>query len=283
MGNYPPSSDEAASGLSSAAIGQIVQLTDSRHEHKSFPLLDGGNGVLVPPGYKLEKLYNPDQLSIFITAAPVFNEAESFIRYVNTYKAGGPATQIFASINDSKLTAILDYHKPSEPSSLRHTAVLKLRHSPEWERWTSFAERWQTQVNFAEFVEENLLYILEPEGAKLLEMVTNFTENRTVTFASKVNIRNGSIAMTYNDEDAGKETGQVSIPQKLTLALAVYDGEAKEQVSALVRTRVERGTLHLMIKLDQITELRRAAFKRINAAVGAATSIDVLQGTPSSH
>lgn len=259
--------------LGSAAIKDIhaLALTGAN----PYPHPAGGYAVIVPEGYHVERLAEkPEE---FIAAAPIFDLAESFTHYVNDFKQD--STRILASIDSAVMTAHLDYHlRGAVPGKLAHTAQLKLRHSTEFLAWTGKNGRAQQQVEFAEFIEERMDDIIAPAAADLLEMVENFTENRTVSFQSKVKRTNGNIVVSYQDVDDPKATGNTKIPERIRLSLAVYEGEPRQEIEAFLRTDTKNGNLTVTVKLIKIDQLKRAAFRAVCEKIGAELGILVGHG-----
>jgi uncharacterized protein YfdQ (DUF2303 family) len=255
---------------------------------KTVPHPAGGVALVIPEGYRaehLKHLYTPDP---HIIAAPTFAEVGSFVTYVNKFKGDEPI-QIFADRAGARVSAVLDYHQPGENGvrPLKHVAALKLAHSSEWDAWSGINGGPQPQVKFAEFIEEHIIDILEPASAELLELVTNFQSNTNVTFQSKVTLQSGYINLSF--QEIGEATGGVSktkVPQRLKLALAVYEGEPRDEITALLRHRVSEGKLSFIVKLDyfvkagdgKVVDIRRRAFSEICERIGAETSTPVLVG-----
>jgi uncharacterized protein YfdQ (DUF2303 family) len=267
---FPEGMEEGLAGFVTR-IEALVGRTPATQPHP-----DGGQFTIVPQGARLVHLEpKPDD---FIVAAPSFDFRQSFTDYVTDFKSAN--SRIFASISEMKIIAALDYHdKAGASGKMRHMPKLTLRHSPEWNAWWQINGRNQGQVDFAEFIEEHLDDILAPAGAQLLEMVENFTENRTVKFQSKTKRANGSITVSYQDEEDPTSTGNTKIPERLKLNLAVFEGEEPQEIEAFVRTSTQGGHLSILVKLHQVAQVKRKAFLRVCEEVGAATGITVAHGS----
>lgn len=272
MGSYDSKNEGLAQALAYAA--ELATAGRGTFDHPA-----GGKAVLVPEGYDVQRLAPAYEQPAFISARPVFDRRESFQDYVNDFK--GANTRVLASISGGQMAALIDYHgKADGAQPVQHVATLKLQRSPEWNRWMGINDRAMEQIDFANFIEENIDDIVAPAGADLLEMVENFSENRTVAFQSKVKRSNGSVVMSFRDEEDPKAgEGRVKIPEVMTLSLAIYDGEAKQRVDAFVRHKVDNGKLRLTVKLMKTQEHSQAAFQKICLDVSASTSIVVGHGS----
>lgn len=265
-------SETENTGLSSDAIASIQALAVTSAAPYEHPA--GGHAVIVPGGYHVERLAPKEPE--FIDAAPVFDLAESFTHYVSDFKES--ETRILASMDQAVVTAHLDYHGRGKVAKLAHTAQLKLRHSTEFTAWTGKNNVKQDQVPFAEFIEERMDDIVSPSAADLLEMVENFTENRTVNFQSKIKRSNGNIVVSYADAEDPKATGNTKIPERIRLSLAVYEGEPRQEIEAFLRTDTKGGNLTVTVKMIKLDALKRAAFKAVCEKLGAELGITVGHG-----
>jgi len=242
----------------------------------------GGKAVIVPDDHTLEHL-RPDQPE-YISSAPEFYDVESFVDYVNAFK--GASTRLFASEGNFRISAVLDYHTPGAEGAhsvgkLSHKAILQLTTSPQLDAWAGISGRPQGQIHFADFVEEHIDDILEPEGAVLYDMITNFSQTRTVKFQSKIKRANSAQVISYADED--NVEGSTRVPERLTLDLPFFTGDPNIQLGAFVRTEVDRGALHVTVKLHKLEQVRRAAFRAACLRVSAATALKVAHGSVSRH
>ena len=139
----------------------------------------------------------------------------SFAQYVNAQKT--PETMIFA--DGIKLTAIFNHHEPSSTLSELagwndHRAEFEMKFTPSWTAWTGFDDHWQTQQDFAEFLEERIPDIADPPGADLLEIVRTLRMKVETHWENVIVLQNDAVQMKWVDEVS---TGDVKIPENITL------------------------------------------------------------------
>lgn len=204
----------------------------------------------------LDKLPTPR----FLVAAPVFNDVSAFIAYVRDFK--NEATRIFYT-QEGFFEAVIDYHLPggdvaSHPRHGDHRAILKIKRSPEWERWEKSSEKPMSQQEFAEFIEDNARDILEPDPAEFLRIATGLQATTGATFRSAINQSNGTIQVQWDEQVNGTVKGtDQQIPTKFQVGLRPFMGCERYPVECMLRYRILSGVLRLHFKalhLDPITE-----------------------------
>jgi uncharacterized protein YfdQ (DUF2303 family) len=104
-----------------------------------------------------------------IRAALSFYKIESFIAYVNRFKDSGSLITGRFTEQAGRMDAILDYHDPSEGDvngarwcQLR--AAFVAEPTPEWVRWVRRSGESLSQLQFAEFLEDNSADIVVPDS-----------------------------------------------------------------------------------------------------------------------
>lgn len=206
----------------------------------------------------------------------------SFISYVNDYKQA-ECTQLFA--DDRSVTAVFNHHA-------RHAldagwsdwrAVLELKYTPAWTGWVGMASKgWMDQASFAEHLEENYLDVVTPDGAALLEIVTNLKLASASVVESKLNPSTGAIRLRYEENfipQGGGDAGVLEIPSHIGLKLAVFDGGEVFDIEALLRYRVANGAVSFSVKYRN--DLQRKfdeAFEQMCSAIETAVELPVLRG-----
>lgn len=189
---------------------------------------------VVPEGYRLE-------MKDFAADAPsparkkgiaTMRDVPSFIEYVKRH--AGPGT--VAWVDDLKLTGILNGHAVGSPEDGAgwgdHKAVFEPKYSPAWTAWIGFNGGWQSQGEFAQFLETRLTEIAEPAGAEVLEAVKNLRLKYDTTYERAVETSNDLVQLVWKEE---AETGTIKIPAKLVLYLKMYEGGERYVLTARVR------------------------------------------------
>lgn len=210
------------------AIHEIAQMTLRAQVIQPVSIPSGAGGCVAVINNELVDLYpfspkRPDRKRVTVNLYSV----ESFIEYVNEHKS--EHTRIFASLAEAPytMTAAIDYHETTptgQPEFITHLAVLTLRTTDEWNRWRGSDKKAFGQVEFAEFIEENSLDIVEPESAKMMETVLSLQAANDVRWKSAARLDNGAVHLEFHDDAkamAGKD-GSMEIPEMIKLNLAVF-------------------------------------------------------------
>lgn len=218
------------------------------------------------------------------TGTTTVRDVESFLAFYGKHASAD--AEVYADRDASTVTAILDAHGPygGEPEWQAHRVVLELRHSEAFNAWRSVSGRPMTQLAFAEFVEDHRADIREPDAATVLEMAQTFQATNKVSFKSSQILQTGQRQLSYVEQiDASAGTnGKLVIPSALQLALPVYEGATvADPVTARLRFRIDtEGRLVLIVILDQLDDVLRAAFEGVVADVGEGVPVPVLRGKP---
>ena len=208
----------------------------------------------------------------------------SFTDYVTTH-VDELATTIWVDQAAFKVVAVLDDHADGTPHWGEHRAVLTLKKTPEWQHWTDKSDRWMTQDDFAEHLQDGVTEIADPPAADMLEIAQTFQGKTKVEWRSASRVSNGEVQFLYHEEvngGAGKN-GEFTIPQSFKLVIAPFIGEEPKLVQARFLYRVKEGTLALKYKLERPHEILDAAILEIAKKLEGVEGFNhVYLGTPRS-
>lgn len=207
---------------------------------------------------------------------------ESLEQYAKRFTS--PAAVLFASIDNDRIEAALDYHDPAGTSRLQnavsHRAILTLKRSMEWQAWAAMDGKLVSQLEFVRFLEENVEDIRSPTAADVIEACRDLQALRRADFRSVVREDSENYRIEYAEStDAKPKADALTLPAEFVLSIPVYfDGEEVE-VRALLRWKLEEeGGLKLGFKLKRLERIRQAEFKRIATEVHEATGATLTYG-----
>ncbi|MGW1661022.1 DUF2303 family protein [Streptomyces microflavus] len=252
--------------------------------------LEPGNFyTLVTPGGGVQKvdLTGPEHTGVPArkSGTTVVRDVDSFLAYFD--KHGDFASEVYADVETRTITAVLDAHETEAPRWGGHRLELRLRPTSAWRAWTSMDGQLVSQGQFAEFVEDNLVDLVEPTAATMLELAESFEVTTSAEFQSSQRLESGARKFSYIEEQTGKagHKGEITIPATLTLALRPFEGTEPYKVIARFRYRLDRqkGELRLGFKIERPEDTLAAAFEDIRTLVddGIPEHIAVLNGAPS--
>lgn len=254
-------------------VAELIAAGAQRAPSHSMP--DGGVGIVVPNGYRIERVPPLEPALPRIRQAVTMHDVASFVAYVNRFK--GTATQIFAEpgfIAGGKpsLTAALDYHAPFAPDHVAHVASYAPRYSEQWTRWKAACAQPMRQADFAEFVEEVRADITSPSAAALLDIVRAFKASKKIEFDSVTYQANGDVRLTYDERTEQKGSSGV-LPEQMQIGIPVYFRGPSYAVDVFVRYKVANAAVMFSLKIDRADVVEDAAFAEITGIVANETHI----------
>jgi uncharacterized protein YfdQ (DUF2303 family) len=207
----------------------------------------------------------------------------SFAAYV-TRLADTGSTSLWADDQQRTIVAVFNDHQAGGGAGWRdHTARLTVRVDPDWQSWTGYNGKLIPQVQFGEFLENQLHTIVDPPAADLVMIAKTLVGRRNLSFESSVKWESSDVAFEYRETTnagAGK-AGKVEIPKSFTIRVAPFVGVAPVEMVARLRYDVSREALSLGYQLTRPDRAEKEAFDRIVTQVGENTpeGVPVLFGT----
>ncbi|MFJ2292142.1 DUF2303 family protein [Streptomyces sp. NPDC087894] len=218
------------------------------------------------------------------TGTTTVRDVDSFLAYFD--KHGDESTEVYADVEMRTITAVLDAHAADAPRWSRHRLELRLRPTSAWSAWIHADNKLMSQAAFAEFIEDNLVDLVEPDSATMLELAQSFEATTSAEFQSSQRLDSGQRRFSYVEDVQAKagHKGDIVIPATLTLALRPFEGCEPYKVVARFRYRLDRqkGELQLGFKIERPEDTLTSAFNDIRVLVdnGIPEHIAVLNGAP---
>lgn len=207
-------------------------------------------------------------------------DPDSFLRVLEDNKDAGERV-IFVDESPDRpgIMAILNSPGPSGPGYGDFKLKLEFRPTVQWRKWLAIDGKMMPQSDFAEFVEENLSDVQQPEGALIMEMITQLQATRTVGFKSSVRLQSGAYTFQH-DEDVQAQVGpgQIAVPEAFTLALAPFFGVQPFAIKARFRYRLADRKLMLGLKLQRVEDVIATVVKEMVTEIAAPEGVPVLYG-----
>ncbi|HEY0725983.1 MAG TPA: DUF2303 family protein, partial [Pyrinomonadaceae bacterium] len=216
---------------------------------------DGNDYLVIPVTaqvYDLEKLQKHPRR---IKQSVRFARVDSFCEYVNEFK--GKGTKVFMNGKTGEVLAELDYHQADEPSWKSHTAAFAPAFTEPWLLWRGIHNQAMNQREFATFVEDNALDIVNPAPAEMIDLSRNLTAMISVNFKKGVRLENGAEQLQYEETITAKagQRGQLEVPSLVTLALSVFEGRPQRRVNVRLRYTIKEGVLNFCCSLMRLQEI----------------------------
>jgi hypothetical protein len=96
---------------------------------------------------------------------------------------------IWANERTRQIVAVLDDAHNGQAGWAGHTATLQLEHDEDWVKWTRRNAQLMDQESAAEFVEDLLHTVVEPDAAELLEIVSSLQVHRQMVVGQTVRLQ----------------------------------------------------------------------------------------------
>ncbi|MFD6421584.1 DUF2303 family protein [Streptomyces sp. NPDC060198] len=214
----------------------------------------------------------------------VVRDVDSFLAYFD--KHGDFASEVYADVENRTITAVLDAHETETPRWGGHRLELRLRPTSAWSAWMHADNKLMSQSQFAEHIEDNLVDLVEPDSATMLELAQSMEVSTSAEFQSSQRLDSGARKFSYIEEQTGKagHKGDITIPATLILALRPFEGSEAYRVTARFKYRLDRqeGALKLGFKIERPADILASAFEDIRTLVadGIPEHIAVLNGAP---
>lgn len=226
------------------------------------------------------------------TSKRTTNDRDAFLKYIARHAT--EATTVWADIDSSSITAIFDDHEPAGADDItgagipgwgEHRMTLHLRKTEDWKSWEGSNGAHQTQLDFAEFLENQRHTIIKPAAADMLELAQTFQATTGVDFKSAHRLDNGEIGLTYNESIEGKagRAGRLEIPQSFTVSVAVYESSfAPVELEARLRWRLRQQQVSFAYIITRLDLVLREAFGAVTDLVegGLPDTVELFRGRP---
>lgn len=225
-----------------------------------YAVADGNGGV------RIEDIDKYAATPRHRVASRVVTDAASFVAYVNRHAVAG--TEAFAHTNSSTVIAVIDSHEASVDGGSgwqKHTVRLALEKSKPWLAWEEADGHLFAQDEFADFLDDRYLDVIEPVPARMIEIARTFQAHTKVAFESSIREASGDVKLNYTEDTAAKagQKGDIEIPARIQLALRPYIGGPIYSLWANFRYRLRGGAVSLGFKLERPENVLDAAFADI--------------------
>ena len=202
-----------------------------------------------------------------------FADATSFVAYVKKHSSEG--TELFGSLEKGVFKATFDDHSASVAGWKEHKAYYACPKSTEWKVWSEHSGKAMSQGEFAQFIEDNLPDIIEPNGADMLEISRSLEAKTDVKFKSSIRLSDGSREFNFEEKTEGS-SGKLKVPEIFKIAIPVFMGGTPYALEARLRYRIREGALMMWYDLVRPHKTFEDAVKTAWEEIAAATEMTIL-------
>lgn len=213
----------------------------------------------------------------------VFDAASFNIILTDNADAGDISIYFDRTPERPSVVAVLNGNGKAGPGWSDFRAEIVFRPTPQWAKWKAIDGKMLPQVQFAEFVEDNLEDVADPAGAVMLEIATYLEAVRTVNFRSGIRLTSGTIQFRHDQDDAAKVgAGTIEVPETIKLGIAPIFGLPSYVVPARFRYRITDGKLTLGVKPQRIESMMAQIVEDCIAKIERGANVSVMDGLPPS-
>lgn len=233
--------------------------------------------VIVPNDCRVESLEHMLSQPLRQESTVTLTDCASFNRYVAEFKGAG--TRLYADVDRSQIVAVIDDHHGGEAQWKEHRATLSMPFDPDWLRWIGSNNHSMGQLQFAQFIEDQLPTIVEPDGAELLEVALHLETTQKMRFKSAQRLQDGSRQFVFEEQTEGKVgKGNLAIPEQFIVRASVYRWSASHDFIAKLRYRIKDGALSFSYHLHRPEDTVDEAFDAVCVEVEDFTKLAPLRG-----
>jgi uncharacterized protein YfdQ (DUF2303 family) len=201
--------------------------------------------------------------------------AEAFVQYFNRFK--GAASAIYA--NDTRIVGILNDHQKGASDYADHRVALEIQYSNEWKTWKAKnLQPFGGNVEFAHFIENNLLDFQQPSGAAMLKLALNFEANSEAAYSNAVRLEDGTTKFHFENTVTAK-AGAETIPNTFKISIPVHKcaGEERYEIDARFRYRLQGPKLSIWYELIRPDKVLEEANEQLTQMIGQETGAAIIR------
>jgi uncharacterized protein YfdQ (DUF2303 family) len=207
----------------------------------------------------------------------------------------------FADQGSGEILVIYDYNRAGPPTPIAsaqaggsgsprwgiHHATFTAPPSTEWKKWFGVHNVPMKQVQFGDFLEDNMDDLAGPESvngiqdvpspAKLLDVARSLVVMKGGRFESKINRDTGERTLVNTDEHGDTST---KVPNRFLIGIPIYEGGDVYEVECRLRFELGGGGVSFTVAIKDHEKLLRKAFADSWMKVRDGASLPVFLGKP---
>lgn len=250
-------------------------------------IINGHPYAIVPKGSDFRDLEELLDAPLRRKGNTSLRDPESFCRFVKEEMTA--ETRVYGNLKEGRFRAVFNDnrgHGVIEGQAIAgwrdYTASYACPTSAEWATWKSKDGNQMTQVQFAQFIENNLPDIAQPPAAEMLEVSRTLEAKKKVNFAQGIRLSNGQNELTYEEQvegTAGK--GKFKIPEEFTIGIPVLEGGPRYAVQCRLRYRIsDQGGLTMWYEIVRPHKIMEDAISEVWNKIEQETGKTIFNGDP---
>lgn len=263
-------------------VTDVKEIVEKYFEPRILPAEGTGGLVIAPQGMSVKHVKDfVDKERIapeILKGTTALHTCDSFIEFANRYKSDNSA--IFYSKQQQKITCIFDCATKEQASFEQHKAVYAFPFSKELQAWANNNGEKMSQLNFAMFIEQNVLDLAEPPAPdkespalkeirmrcggfyapvnKMIELSKGIAVRADERAVIKHDLNTGEATINFSSEHTDVNGDAVKVPNMFVIVIPVLEGGKAYQLPCRLRYRLNNGSViwwYEVINLDKAIEL----------------------------
>jgi uncharacterized protein YfdQ (DUF2303 family) len=148
-----------------------------------------------------------------------------------------------------------------------------------------------SQLEFAEFLDDNLHLFSQPDGATLLELITTLEGKKDVTFRKGIRLDNGQVRIMYDETislkggaSSGTREDSMELPALFRMHVPMFENDTTPvQLEAALKYRIEDENILFRYQLRQLELVVQDVFANLSKALKGFTEVQPLLVVPSGN
>ena len=134
-----------------------------------------------------------------------------------------------------------------------------------------------SQEQFAHFIEQNLVDIVEPVSAEMLEISRSLIAKKSASFSSAIRLSDGSHQFSYDEDIKGStKSGNLAVPETFKIGIPVFLNGTGYAIEARLRYRIKEQSLEMWYELIRPHDVFEDAFNAIHAEISKETGMELI-------
>lgn len=263
-------------------VTDVKEIVEKYFEPRVLPVEGTGGLVIAPQGMNIAHVKNfadkertsPEVLR----GTTALHTCDSFIEFANRYKSDNSA--IFYSKKQQHITCVFDCATKEQTSFEQHKAVYAFPFSKELRAWSGNNGEKMSQLDFAMFIEQNVLDLAEPPAPdkespalkeirmrcgglyapvnKMVELSKGIAVRADERAVIKHDLNTGEATINFSSEHTDVNGKAVKVPNMFVIVIPVLEGGKAYQLPCRLRYRLNSGSViwwYEVINLDKAIEL----------------------------
>lgn len=250
----------------------------------------------------------------------------SFVAHVNRFKDADSALWCDVNMSEPSLTAVLDYHEainraPIEvthgedggadtamleigtprPRFGQHRSLYRFPLSPEWLAWTGANKKPMSQTDFAAFLEDRILDVIDRQPAdlsarmqdmakllgghfaspaRLIELSRGMAVHSNERMKQSINLDSGESSIQFEVSNTDADNKPLKVPNLFLIAIPIWRSGEVYVLPVRLRYRAQGGAIVWHYEIAYLQESFEAAVKDAALQAQAQTKLPLFFGAP---